>query len=36
MEPVQSKVYGFGLFGLDMTVDDSFGSAVVGLDGCGG
>ena len=34
MEPVETHVHGFGLFGLDMTVDDVFRSAVVSLDRC--
>ena len=31
-EPVELHVHGFGLFRLDMTVDDAFSSAVVSLD----
>ena len=34
MEPVELHVHGFGSFGLDMTVDDVFSSAVVSLDRC--
>ena len=33
-EPVEFHVNGFGSFGLDMTVDDAFSSAVVSLDRC--
>ena len=35
-KPVELHVHGFGLFRLDTTVDDAFGSAVVSLDGCRG
>ena len=35
-KPVESHLHGFGMFGLDMTLDDAVGSAVVGLDQCGG
>ncbi len=35
-EPMKMHVHGFCLLGLDTTVDDAFGSAVVGLNGCRG
>ena len=36
MKPVEVHVNCFGLFVLNTTVDDIFGSAIVSLDGCGG
>ena len=36
MKPMESHVHGFCSFGLDTTVDDAFGSAVVSLDECRG